>query len=93
MDLSRPGLVGGDHNRELKHLMLRHAFRFVERVVFKVGETNGRSRQALEKIGARLIEGRKAEPGFGVTYLVYAVERESAPTWGVEVSTTAPQAG
>jgi RimJ/RimL family protein N-acetyltransferase len=46
---------GGLYNRELKRLMLGHAFRFVNRVVFVVGENNLRSRKAVEKIGARLV--------------------------------------
>ncbi len=45
---------GGDWNRELKFLMLDHAFIYVSRVVFHVGEGNLRSRRAMEKIGARL---------------------------------------
>jgi N-acetyltransferase len=45
---------GGEYNREMKQLMLDHAFKFVERVVFVVGDTNWRSQKALEKIGARL---------------------------------------
>lgn len=43
---------GGTYNRELKQLMLGHAFRFVDRVLFVVGEKNLRSQKALEKIGA-----------------------------------------
>ncbi|MEY4760567.1 MAG: hypothetical protein RLZZ200_423 [Pseudomonadota bacterium] len=43
---------GGDTNRELKHLMLRHAFRWARRVWFHVGPDNIRSRKALEKLGA-----------------------------------------
>ena len=43
---------GGEYNRELKRLMLDHAFQFVERVVFVVGDQNFRSQKALEKIGA-----------------------------------------
>jgi N-acetyltransferase len=50
---------GGEYNGELKSLMLEHAFRFVERVVFVVGENNLRSQKALEKIGARFL--KKAE--------------------------------
>lgn len=46
---------GGAVNAEMKSLMLAHAFRFVERVVFVVGENNWRSRKAVEKIGGRLI--------------------------------------
>ena len=43
---------GGRYNREMKQLMLAHAFKFVENVVFFVGEDNVRSRKATEKIGA-----------------------------------------
>jgi RimJ/RimL family protein N-acetyltransferase len=42
---------GGRYNRELKQLMLDHAFTFVESVIFYVGEKNIRSRKATEKIG------------------------------------------
>jgi len=43
---------GGRYNRELKDLMLAHAFKFVENVVFLVGENNVRSQKATERIGA-----------------------------------------
>ena len=43
---------GGRCNREMKQLMLAHAFEFVENVVFFVGENNIRSQKATEKIGA-----------------------------------------
>jgi RimJ/RimL family protein N-acetyltransferase len=43
---------GGVYNRELKRLMLRHAFRFVQRFVFLVDPQNRRSQRAVEKIGA-----------------------------------------
>ena len=42
---------GGRYNRELKQLMLAHAFKFIENVVFYVGRTNVRSQKATEKIG------------------------------------------
>lgn len=42
---------GGVYNREMKQLMLRHAFRFVRRVIFLVGPQNLRSQRAVEKIG------------------------------------------
>jgi RimJ/RimL family protein N-acetyltransferase len=42
---------GGRYNRELKQLMLAHAFKFVESVVFYVGENNVRSQKATERIG------------------------------------------
>ena len=41
----------GRYNRELKRLMLTHAFKFVESVVFYVGQNNIRSQKATEKIG------------------------------------------
>jgi len=43
---------GGSYNGEMKQLMLRHAFQFVQRVIFLVGPQNLRSQRALEKIGA-----------------------------------------
>jgi N-acetyltransferase len=43
---------GGRYNREMKQLMLTHAFKFVENVVFFIGEDNIRSQRATEKIGA-----------------------------------------
>jgi len=43
---------GGRYNREMKQLMLNQAFKFVENVVFFVGEKNFRSQKAMEKIGA-----------------------------------------
>ncbi len=42
---------GGKVNRELKGLMLEHAFRFVDRVWFHVNPDNHRSQQAMAKIG------------------------------------------
>jgi RimJ/RimL family protein N-acetyltransferase len=42
---------GGTYNREMKQLMLRHAFRFVNSVIFLVGPENWRSQRAMEKIG------------------------------------------
>jgi RimJ/RimL family protein N-acetyltransferase len=50
---------GGKYNGELKRLMLDHAFKFVESVVFLIGPTNLRSQRAIEKIGGVLIERRK----------------------------------
>jgi len=42
---------GGVYNREMKRLMLEHAFQFVENVVFLVAPENFRSQRAMEKIG------------------------------------------
>jgi RimJ/RimL family protein N-acetyltransferase len=46
---------GGQTNREVKSLMLDHAFRSVERAVFRVGPENRRSQRAVEKLGATRI--------------------------------------
>ena len=43
---------GGQCNAEMKRLLLNHAFKFVESVVFFVGEDNVRSQKAMEKVGA-----------------------------------------
>jgi RimJ/RimL family protein N-acetyltransferase len=48
---------GGAHNRELKSLMLGHAFQFVPSVYFVVGSTNLRSLGAMRKIGGVDITG------------------------------------
>ena len=48
---------GGAANREVKRLMLDHAFTFVDTVVFWVGETNLRSQGAMAKIGGIRREG------------------------------------
>jgi RimJ/RimL family protein N-acetyltransferase len=54
---------GGLYNREMKQLMLRHAFRFVKSVVFLVGPENLRSQRALEQIGAVRAGSRSDESG------------------------------
>ena len=50
---------GGPTNRALKTLMLEHAFRSVDRVIFHVGAGNLRSRKAMEKLGGVLRRKRK----------------------------------
>ncbi len=42
---------GGRYNEDLKQLMLRHAFRFVDSVVIFVSPENIRSQRSVEKIG------------------------------------------
>jgi RimJ/RimL family protein N-acetyltransferase len=54
---------GGAYNGEMKQLMLRHAFRFVQSVVFLVGPKNFRSQKAMEKIGGVLAGTRVDETG------------------------------
>lgn len=68
---------GGLYNRELKSVMLDHAFQFVDRVVFVVGEKNLRSQKALEKIGARFLRKKQvpAADTAGPAHLVFALTR------------------
>jgi len=54
---------GGAYNGEMKELMLRHAFRFVERVVFRVAPENVRSQKAVERIGGVRVGVRKNAEG------------------------------
>ena len=51
---------GGVYNGEMKQLMLQHAFKFVENVIFLVGTQNKRSQRAVEKIGG-IRAGRKPD--------------------------------
>lgn len=46
---------GKNYNRNLKHLMLNHAFKFVNKVIFHIGSTNYRSQKSIEKLGAKKI--------------------------------------
>ena len=68
---------GGSYNRELKSLMLDHAFRFVDRVVFVVGENNFRSQRALQKIGATFLKNTELPSRDGTMRrnLIFAIAR------------------
>ena len=70
---------GGSYNRELKKLMLDHAFQFFDRVLFVVGEKNLRSQKALEKIGAKFLKKRHlpARDGALAPNLVFVITRDS----------------
>jgi RimJ/RimL family protein N-acetyltransferase len=54
---------GGIYNREMKQLMLRHAFRFVTSAIFLVGPQNLRSQRAVEKIGGVRVGSRRDASG------------------------------
>jgi RimJ/RimL family protein N-acetyltransferase len=62
---------GGLYNREMKRLMLQHAARFVDRVLFVIGTRNLRSQRAVEKLGAQRA-GRRLQAD-GREDLVYAL--------------------
>ena len=70
---------GGAFNREMKRLMLGHALKFVERVDFRIGEDNLRSRRAMEKIGGRLSDRSDiVDTASGpVRHVIYEITRDS----------------
>lgn len=63
---------GGTYNGEMKRLMLGHAFRFVNSVIFVIGPQNIRSRRAVEKIGGVLVGSRR--DANGQERVVYRIE-------------------
>lgn len=62
---------GGRYNGEMKRLMLDHAFRFVDRVIFLIGPQNLRSRRAVEKIGGVHV-GSRTDPA-GRESVIYEI--------------------
>ena len=64
---------GGEYNREMKRLMLRHAFQFVDSVIFLIGPQNMRSQKAIEKIGGVRV-GTKIDAQ-GKESVVYQIEK------------------
>jgi len=64
---------GGRYNGEMKQLMLRHAFTFVDNVIFVIGPWNMRSRRAVEKIGSVFV-GSKVDAQ-GREAVVYRITR------------------
>jgi N-acetyltransferase len=68
---------GGIYNREMKRLMLRHAFQFVNSVIFLIGPQNLRSQRAIEKIGGVRVGSRLDRTGrdsfvYQITALAFA---------------------
>lgn len=68
-------------NREVKALMLRHAFPHVDAVLFQIGAENHRSRIAVERLGGKLMREHKREHGGKVhdyvTYRLTAADAEN----------------
>lgn len=66
-------------NREVKALMLRHIFGFVQTVVFQIGAQNFRSRTAVERLGGKFVNAHKREhDGQLHDYTTYHLTREDA---------------
>jgi len=68
---------GGRYNGEMKRLMLTHAFRFVDHVIFLIGEDNIRSQKALLKIGGVQTDRRVVRElnGRPLPHVVFAISR------------------
>jgi N-acetyltransferase len=65
---------GGATNREVKRLMLDHAFGFVDTVTFWVGENNWRSQGAMKKIGGIPRDGLFTRESSGATpYFIFEI--------------------
>lgn len=65
------------YNKEMKRLMMDHAFRHVDSVVFLIGTTNFRSRKAVEKIGG-VLTGRSCDRtihGKSVEHVIYRIRK------------------
>lgn len=69
---------GGAYNGEMKQLMLVHAFRFVNKVVFLIGPSNLRSQKAVEKIGA--VRAGSRTNAAGQESVVYQITRSGFVT-------------
>ena len=70
---------GLGYNAEFKRLMLAHAFRFVGRVLFRVGADNVISRKAMANIGGRLTDKTWVEERAGrpVQHVEFEITRGS----------------
>jgi RimJ/RimL family protein N-acetyltransferase len=70
---------GGGTNREIKALMIRHILQWFDTTAFMVGETNLRSRRAMEKIGGVLTDRTQiTELADGpVVHVIYEIGRDA----------------
>jgi N-acetyltransferase len=69
---------GGVYNLAMKRLMIDHALRFVENVLFYIGENNMRSRKAVEKLGGVLVTELEGTPIIAPSdaRVIYCLNRE-----------------
>jgi len=64
---------GGAFNNELKYLTMRHAFLYVETIVYLIDEKNIRSQRSVERLGATRKGIRSKENG--VEMLLYEISK------------------
>jgi RimJ/RimL family protein N-acetyltransferase len=75
---------GGIYNGEMKQLMLRHAFQFVNGVIFVIGAQNLRSQKAIEKIGGIRVGSRV--DASGRENVVYQIAKKRAEIVSIVIS-------
>ncbi len=66
---------GTAYNKAMKTLLLDHSFKFVDTVIFHIGENNIRSQKAIVKLGAKKIGELNRENSIS---FVYEIEKN---TW------------
>ncbi|MDX1908156.1 MAG: GNAT family N-acetyltransferase [Bacteroidia bacterium] len=72
---------GRGHNHAAKRLMLAHAFRWVEQVIFHIGAQNIRSQVSIQRLGA-ILTGQESVSYYGeppVLNHVYTIRRADWP--------------
>jgi N-acetyltransferase len=69
---------GSGANREAKRLMIGHALAVLDKVTFRIGASNSRSRRAIEKIGARLTDRTDVSmmAGKPTEHVIYEIGRD-----------------
>lgn len=72
---------GTTYNSTLKSLMLGHAFKFVDHVIFHIGSDNIRSQKAIEKLGAKKM-GEVEMNYYGEQQQLNHIYRISKKDWG-----------
>lgn len=66
---------GGATNRQVKSMLLNHAFQYVDTVIFHVREHNYRSQAALVKLGAQKVNTYPAPADPQTMQLEYAIRK------------------
>ena len=71
---------GGRYNHILKTMMLEHALKFFDSVLFHVDATNHRSQKAMEKIGGLRIGQFEKKKQDGTPRVAFIYQMKSLPT-------------
>jgi RimJ/RimL family protein N-acetyltransferase len=68
---------GGKYNKQVKDLMIDHAFKYVENIIFYVDKNNFRSQRAVEKLSGQKIEKSEYEnlPKTSLDNLTFVIKK------------------